>query len=249
MTICTQELRPDTCRGGLSSHPIYDITPFTMQDYPDKMACIIWFAGCNMRCGYCHNPEIIRSKGKYNLDALFTFLKKRQDMLDAVVLSGGEATLYPDIIKLAQKIKSMGYQIKLDTNGTRPDIIQNMIEKDLVDYIALDYKAPDYKYNALSKHKYFKHFHKSLAFLCQQNKTEFEIRTTVHTDLLDEQDILYIINDLETLDYKNPYYIQNYHITHEGRSLANMPEQKRKMDIDFLASQKTEFDLLFRNFT
>ncbi|MAI07892.1 MAG: anaerobic ribonucleoside-triphosphate reductase activating protein, partial [Magnetococcales bacterium] len=72
--------------------PIYDLTPFTMLDYPDHTACIIWFAGCNMRCDYCHNPQIVKGKGLYSEEWLLNFLKSRRGLLDAVVFSGGEAS-------------------------------------------------------------------------------------------------------------------------------------------------------------
>ena len=249
MNTCHQDLRSDNDRGALLSVPIYDITPFTMQDFPDKIACIIWLAGCNMRCDYCHNPAMIRNKGQYDIGSVFAFLKKRQDILDAVVLSGGEATLFPDIIKCAKKIKSMGYAIKLDTNGTRPDIIKTLIEKGYIDYIALDYKAPEYKYTDISHHKHFDHFHDTLKFLCQQDRVPFEIRTTVHTDLLNEQDIIHIIDDLDKQGYKAPYYVQNYHMTDDRQSLAKLPKQQRILDRTEITLKKKGFDLEFRNFT
>ena len=104
--------------------PVYGLTPFTMLDYPDRTACIIWFAGCNMRCAYCHNPEIVLGgKGTMQLGEIFMFLEKRKGLLSGVVLSGGEASVYPQIEEVAAKIKQMGFDIKLDTNGTRPEII------------------------------------------------------------------------------------------------------------------------------
>lgn len=247
----TQELRPDKNlgQGGLLSVPIYDITPFTMQDYPDLTACIIWLAGCNMRCAYCHNPDIIKSKGRYDLEHLFRFLEKRQDLLDAVVLSGGEATLFPDIIDFAQQIKKMGYKIKLDTNGTRPKIIKTLVEKGLVDFIALDYKAPKEKYVEISHHKYFDHFHETLKFLCQTNSVTFEIRTTIHTSLLSEKDILSIMDDLDAQSYSHTYYIQNYHMADGAQSLSSLPMQENLCDVNLLQQQSRAFSIEFRNFT
>ena len=107
--------------------PIYDVTPFTLLDFPGQTACIIWFSGCNMRCGYCHNPQIVKGVGDKSVEDVLAFLEKRRDLLNGVVLSGGEATLYKDIIPFVTKIKCMGYAVKLDTNGTRPDIIQEML--------------------------------------------------------------------------------------------------------------------------
>ena len=118
---------------------IYDITPFTHIDYPDKLAAIAWFCGCNMRCIYCYNSDIVFSKrGKYSANELFAFLKKRINLLDGVVLSGGEPTLH-DLVPLCKEIKSMGFAIKLDTNGLNPDRVKELVEMELVDYIALDF--------------------------------------------------------------------------------------------------------------
>lgn len=75
--------------------PVYAVTPFTMLDYPGKAACIVWLAGCNMRCAYCHNPQIVRSKGRNEIGKVLAFLERRRGLLDGIVLSGGEATLYP----------------------------------------------------------------------------------------------------------------------------------------------------------
>ena len=94
-------------------HPA-DITPLTFLDYPKKAACIFWFTGCNLRCPYCYNPELVFGKGG-GMDEM-AFLQERAGFLDAVVLSGGEATLNPDIAELCRKIKSMGYLVKVDTN-------------------------------------------------------------------------------------------------------------------------------------
>lgn len=211
--------------------PIYNITPFTMLDFPDKAACIIWFSGCNMRCPYCHNPDIVRAggKGRMSIDDVFDFLKKREGLLDGVVLSGGEATLYPDIIDFARQIKAMGFAVKLDTNGTRPKIVKQLVEENLVDYIALDYKAPRAKIKEVTSIDKFDEFEETVSFLCGQNKTPFEVRTTVHTDLLNEGDILEIAEDLKDKHYTGTYYVQNFQGNDE--TLKNLPEQAGQLDI------------------
>ena len=102
----------------LNTNIVYDITKFTHLDYPDHLACIIWFSGCNMRCDYCYNKDIVLAKnGSYNLHDVINFLKNRVGLLDGVVLSGGEATKH-DLVELCKEIKELGYKIKLDTNGT-----------------------------------------------------------------------------------------------------------------------------------
>ncbi len=226
--------------------PIYSVTPFTMLDFPGQTACIIWFSGCNMRCGYCHNPEIVKSKGRGTSEQVLAFLEKRKGLLDGVVLSGGEATLYKDIVEFASQIKSLGYAIKLDTNGTRPDIVQEMLQNDLLDYVALDYKAPLSKYKKVTATHLFKHFDETLSRLCWQDKVLFEVRTTVHRDLLDEKAIIEIMEDLTARGYRGVYYIQNY-INNNNPVLGNLPSQKQDLDISKLPLPKG-FTLEFRNF-
>jgi len=226
--------------------PIYSVTPFTMLDFPGQTACIVWFSGCNMRCGYCHNPEIVKCKGRGTSEQVLAFLEKRKGLLDGVVLSGGEATLYKDIVEFALQIKSFGYAIKLDTNGTRPGIIQEMLQNDLLDYVALDYKAPLSKYKKVTATHLFKNFDETLSRLCWQDKVLFEVRTTVHSDLLDEKAIVEIMEDLTTRGYRGVYYIQNY-INNNNPVLGNLPPQKQDFDISKLPLPKG-FTLEFRNF-
>ena len=88
-----------------------------MQDFPDSTACILWVAGCNMRCGYCHNPQIVLGKGVLSEADVLNFLHRRKGLLDGVVLSGGEATAWPGLIAFTTRVKAMGFAVKLDTNG------------------------------------------------------------------------------------------------------------------------------------
>ncbi|MEA2110732.1 MAG: anaerobic ribonucleoside-triphosphate reductase activating protein [Campylobacterota bacterium] len=189
--------------------PLYDITPFSTLDYPDHLAAIFWFAGCNMRCDYCYNANIVFSKGSLSADDALTFLKQRTGLLDAVVLSGGEATLFENIIELAQQIKELGFKIKLDTNGTAPKVVETLLKKELIDYIALDYKAPKQKFSTITHNQQFTFFNYTLELLIN-SETPFEVRTTLHSDLLNECDINSIIEDLYAKGYRNSYYIQNF---------------------------------------
>jgi pyruvate formate lyase activating enzyme len=106
---------------------IYDITKFTHLDYPDHLAAIIWFSGCNMRCDYCYNKEIVFAKsGSITLREALDFLRSRRGLLDGVVLSGGEATAY-ELLPFTQAIKEMGFSIKLDTNGTNFNNLKKLL--------------------------------------------------------------------------------------------------------------------------
>lgn len=193
----------------LDKRAIDSLTRFTTLDYPDHLACVAWFAGCNMRCSYCYNEPIVHSKGKVTNKEFLDFLQSRRNLLDGVVLSGGECTLYDDIIELCEEIKELGYKIKVDTNGLKPDVIKELIDFALVDYIALDYKAPAHKFNTITKAPSSEGFFKTLDLLIDK-KFPFEVRTTVHTDLLNEEDINAIIDDLAKRKYPNTYYLQSY---------------------------------------
>lgn len=228
--------------------PVYGITPFTLLDFPGHTACIIWFSGCNMRCGYCHNPEIVKGKGQYDIDKIFTFLQKRQHVLDGVVLSGGEASVYPGMLSLIQKIKAMGYAVKLDTNGIRPDLLKKFLKHDCLDYIAMDYKAPIDKFKTVTAVAKFGLFSDTLDILCRQSSVPFEVRTTVHTALLDEEDIVTIMRDLELRGYKGVYYVQNFCADNNRPTLGNMPLQKRILNIRALPRPQ-KYELCFRNFS
>ncbi len=121
----------------------------TLIDYPGKVACIVFTMGCNFRCGFCHNPELIEMGSKSNIseDVFFDFLKKRKKILDGVVITGGEPLLQKDIKDFIIKIKKENFLIKLDTNGTFPDMLKELIDLKLIDYVAMDLKNVLEKYS------------------------------------------------------------------------------------------------------
>jgi len=227
--------------------PIYSVTPFTMLDFPGRTACIVWFSGCNMRCGYCHNPQIVKGKGRGTSEQVLAFLKRRQGLLDGVVLSGGEASVYPGLPDFIQEARALGYAIKLDTNGLRPDIIRDFLDRGFLDYVALDYKAPPDKFKKVTGVAKFNDFSKTLALLCAQKTVPFEIRTTVHTALMDEGDIRAIMQELDDRAYNGVYYIQNFRADNDRPTLGMLPPQTRELDCNSLPSGKN-FKVEFRNF-
>ncbi|MGV3705355.1 MAG: anaerobic ribonucleoside-triphosphate reductase activating protein [Arcticibacter sp.] len=189
--------------------PIYDITPFSALDFPDKTACIIWFAGCNMRCGYCYNPQIVDGKGRFHYADALNFLKQRRGLLDGVVLSGGECMLHKDLPQFAAAIKELGMLVKIDTNGSSPKKLETMIRNKLVDYVALDFKAPSKTFEELTSSKLFEQLIKSLDVLLDSD-IPFEARTTYHSDLLSLADLQEIQNLLLNKGYPGTYFIQNF---------------------------------------
>jgi len=218
-----------------------------MLDFPQKTACIIWFAGCNMRCPYCHNPQIVKSKGRGTVEDIQEFLLKRRGLLDGVVLSGGEATSYPDLIPFIRSLRDLGYAIKLDTNGTHPRVVSELIERHLLDYVALDYKSPQGKFKTVTGIRNFSPFEETLELLCAQKNLPYEVRTTVHTSLLDENDINEILIDLDRRHYTGTYYLQNYIADNDRQTLGHMKSQVRQINKDLLIAP-VNFSIVLRNF-
>ena len=189
--------------------PIYSITPFTLLDYAHKSACILWFAGCNMRCLYCYNPEIVLGKGTISFEKALTFLNSRKNLLDAVVFSGGECLLHKNSIQLISEVKKMGFLVKIDTNGSRPEVLQQLLENKLIDYVALDFKAMPVHFEKITQSNLFLPFEKSLRLLVKSGLA-FEVRTTVHSDLINKDQMKAMIQYLEKQNYQGDYYIQHF---------------------------------------
>jgi pyruvate formate lyase activating enzyme len=188
---------------------VHTITPFTLLDYPHKSACILWYAGCNMRCLYCYNPEIVLGKGTIPFDDVLAFLKTRVGLLNAVVFSGGECLMHHDIIDQIRAVKQLGFLVKVDTNGSKPLILEQLITEKLVDYVALDYKATPEKFEHITQSSLYEAFTKSLDLLLKVN-VPFEVRTTYHSDLLTTNDINQMLLHLDTKGYQGNYYIQQF---------------------------------------
>lgn len=227
---------------------LYAITPFTQLDYPGELACIAWFSGCNLRCAYCHNPDIVLTHGEKDDAELLAFLDKRRGLLTGLVLSGGEATCCPNISDIARQAKGKGYKVKLDTNGTRPEIVRAMLDENLLDYVALDYKCPDaLASRVIGTEKFAQAFRETLELLVERadgQKLRFETRTTFHPDLMDENDLNAILDDLEHIGYRGAHYIQN--IASWGEStLGNVPQPQRAIDRKKLSVPRS-FSLSFR---
>ncbi|SFZ99030.1 Ribonucleotide reductase of class III (anaerobic), activating protein [hydrothermal vent metagenome] len=218
----------------MSHKPIFDITPFTALDYTNHLSTIFWFSKCNMRCDYCYNPDIVFEDGKISIEKALEFLKSRVGLLEAVVLSGGEVTLYSDLEDLCKEIKKLGFKIKLDTNGQNPKMVKKLLDEKLLDYVALDYKAPEYKYEAITKNRHFEKFQKTLKLLIDE-EFSFEVRTTVHADLLNVEDINSIVDDLVSLNYKGTYFLQAFLLT--DSNIGNIKEEKNLFDKSALSNK------------
>ncbi len=225
-----------------ATKPVYSITPFTLLDYPHKTACILWFAGCNMKCVYCYNPDIVFGKGKISISEVLNFLNRRKSLLDGVVLSGGECTSHKNIRQLLQEIKKLGFLVKIDTNGSNPEKLINLINENLVDYVALDFKSTKEKFNEITKSNLFSEFEKTLNYLVK-SKFPFEVRTTVHSELLNLEDLQSMTEKLENCGYRGKYYLQYY--LNDVMSIGNISNTKR--NYINTESIQTKLEVVIRN--
>jgi len=171
---------------------IGDIQKFSLIDYPGRICAIIFTQGCNFRCPYCHNPELVIPSlymEPIANEELFSFLEKRKEKLDAVNITGGEPTLQPDLIDFIKRIKSLGYMVKIDTNGSFPEVMEPLIADNLLDYIAMDVKAPLKKYGTVTGSSIDPECITKSIELIRDSGIDYEFRTTIVKSLLTETDI------------------------------------------------------------
>jgi pyruvate formate lyase activating enzyme len=169
--------------------------PFSLIDYPPHTACVVFTQGCNFRCPYCHNPELlVKGAGhRFLLKPFFDFLAERRGKLDAVVVTGGEPTLQEDLPEFLERIEGLGFAVKLDTNGTNPGVLKSLLERKLVEAVAMDVKAPLARYAEATGGEgdgaAVEAVRKSIRLLLK-SKIEYEFRTTVVKELLSPGDVL-----------------------------------------------------------
>ena len=170
---------------------ISGLQKMTLLDYPGKVACTVFLQGCNFRCPFCHNSDLLGSEGPETIpeETLLAFLKKRVGLLDAVCITGGEPTLQPGLEDLITKIKELGYLVKLDTNGNRPNVLKDLVGKGLIDYVAMDIKNSPEKYGITAgvPNMTLSWVEESIRFLLAGN-VDFEFRTTVADELHEPED-------------------------------------------------------------
>ena len=172
---------------------ISGLQKLTLLDFPGHTACTVFTGGCNYRCPFCHNAELVLRPGEQPEipeEEFFALLRKRKGLLDGVAVTGGEPTLQPDLPEFLARIRELGYAVKLDTNGTRPDLVKDLVGRDLVQYIAMDIKnAPErYAQTAGVEDPRLEAVRETAAFLLE-GRVPYEFRTTVVKELHRPEDL------------------------------------------------------------
>ena len=221
---------------------IAGLLPTSLQDYPGNISAVIFTQGCNFRCPYCHNPELVESPGAaenrregadgdgadkadgdqsgdyfFPLEEVYSLLRERRDYLDGVVITGGEPTLQPDLISFLSDVVDMGYKIKLDTNGSRPGVLEELLVKDLIDMVAWDYKLPRERYPELTPLEDIVFRMNWSGEVLAGAGIPVEIRVTAVPGLVEEQDIEKIASQVAELaagggadNFPAGFYLQEF---------------------------------------
>ncbi len=195
---------------------IGDMQKMSLKDYPDKMACTIYMSGCNFKCPYCYKRDLVfipENNSYVDSEEVMDYLKRRNQLLDGICINGGEPLLQADLEKFIRKARRLGYAIKIDTNGYYPDKLKRLIDKKLINYVALDIKNTKDKYAETAgvniENFDIKPIEESLKIL-KTSKVEFECRTTVIKEFHTKEDLIKIAKWLKPIDH---YYLQQYEDT------------------------------------
>lgn len=186
----------------------------TLLDYPGKIATLVFTPGCNFRCAFCHNPEFVLPekleplrKGFIPEEIFFRFLKTRQGFLDGVVICGGEPTIHADLPDFCAKIKELGFLVKLDTNGSRPDTVESLLDAGLVDFIAMDIKHPLERYSELTGRPNDAEAYRRSIETIMRKSPDYEFRTTVIKGRHTKEDMEEMTKSIKGA---KKYFLQNY---------------------------------------
>ncbi|NLK07360.1 MAG: anaerobic ribonucleoside-triphosphate reductase activating protein [Firmicutes bacterium] len=167
------------------------ITPLSLIDYPGRPAVVLFTVGCNLRCPYCHNAELVLQTGEEQLTEkeVFTHLASRVGLLDSLCITGGEPTIHTDLVEFIAEIKAMGLDVKLDTNGSKPKVLKELLSKELLDYVALDIKSSPERYREATGGRLDFEEVARTATLLKEAGVSYELRTTCVPGIVEIEDI------------------------------------------------------------
>ncbi len=205
----------------------------SLLDYPGKIVAIVFVGGCNFRCGFCYNRDLVlnhQTLPSISEEEVLEYLEKNKDWLDGLEITGGEPTIHPDLPSFLEKVKKLGYSVKLDTNGSNPKMLVELLEKHLVDYVAMDVKAPlvEDKYQAvvgIHVNGALGDVEKSIELLRGSNGLDYEFRTTVVPGLTSKDDIALITQQIKNA---KKYFLQQFksngpHVDEKYSNIAPCP--------------------------
>ncbi len=185
---------------------------FTLIDYPEKIACTVFLSGCNFRCPWCYSPELVlpeeieRNRG-IDKEDFFSFLRKRKGRLEGVVICGGEPTIHKDLFPFIKEIRKEGFPVKIDTNGSYPEVLEELIKESLIDYIAMDVKLSPENYGKITvEENYAGKIKKSIKLLLE-DRVNYEFRTTLVPGVHDIKEVKEIGEEIKGA---KRYFLQNF---------------------------------------
>lgn len=203
-------------------------------DFPGKLSCVVFAAGCNYDCYYCHNRHLLDAEEKVLMDEVMDFLAKRRGLIDGVVFTGGEPTLYEDVFDFIKAARDMGYSIKLDTNGTNPTVVKSLIEQNMLDYVAVDFKAQFSKYdviNACADTGGNEKVIKDTIWQIMKSGIDYEIRTTMIPEITEED----LISMAESFEPFQSFILQKYRPVPEDPGESSTRKYYKKDELQRLA--------------
>ena len=197
---------------------ISGVQKLSLIDYPDTPACVVFTLGCNFRCGMCHNPEFVLPEYVVKLkesciseEAFFSFLDTREGLIEGVVITGGEPTVMGDLVPFIQKIKKKGYKVKLDSNGSRPDVLKHIIVHNMVDYIAMDLKTvPELYTHEVQRCTPPKNIRESIRYIIDSG-IDHEFRTTAIKEVHDHEVLTKMAQEIKGAQN---FYLQEFRPGH-----------------------------------
>lgn len=219
---------------------IYGLQKMTLLDFPGKVACTLFTGGCNFRCPFCHNARLVTELDKdevYSEEEIFDYLRKRVGILDGVCITGGEPLMNADIADFIAKVRELGYAVKLDTNGSYPETLKDIIDRGLVDYIAMDIKNTPEKYaQTIGVKKFdFTPIKKSIEIIMHSG-VPYEFRTTVVREFHSVSDIEEIAKMIEGAQ---GYYLQNF--VDSGNLIGSELSSVSKTELEKMREKVTQY--------